>query len=66
MYKSEVKKNLLPVSNNGWDEAIYDAEQLIEALRLKITNLKRGINAFKMLRDSGEPFPSEKQSEAKG
>lgn len=66
--KRNVKKNLAhyakPIS--GWDAAITDAEKMIVEERLKIARLKRAIESFKGLRDSGHPFPSEgtKQSEA--
>lgn len=42
-----------------WDEAIGDAEKAIFAARERIKHLKRSIETFKRLRDSGTPFPGE-------
>jgi hypothetical protein len=44
-------------SVNPWDLAISDAEKAIEAATSKITQLKRAIRAFKVMRDAGEPWP---------
>jgi len=49
--------------NNLWDSAILDAEKHIQGAKEKITHLKRAIESFKILRDSGEPFPLQNESQ---
>lgn len=51
-------------NQSGWDAAITDAEKRIEEARERIKWLRRSVASFRKLRDSGEPFPSESQSEA--
>lgn len=55
------------IENNFWDNATLEAEKQIEEAKKKIANLKRSIESFKILRESGEPFFSEDtgQNEAK-
>jgi hypothetical protein len=53
-----------PEQLNGWNEAIYDAEQKIQAAKRRIAGLKMSIRSFEQLRDSGAPFPSSKQAQS--
>jgi hypothetical protein len=48
-------------SATAWDRAITDAERMIAERKSQITALKRSIESFRHLRDSGAPFPGEKQ-----
>ena len=43
-----------------WDRAILDSERMVKLARDRIRDLKRGIRAFKEMRDTGEPFPGSK------
>jgi predicted translin family RNA/ssDNA-binding protein len=46
-----------------WNEAISDAERMLEEAKQKVARLRRSIKTFQELRDDGEPFPGESQSE---
>lgn len=43
----------------GWDRAIYDAEQKIQATKSYLSRLKVAHTLFKEKKESGEPFPGE-------
>lgn len=53
-------------SVSGWDGAIYDAEQRIGQVKRRLAELKAVLALYKERRESGEPWPGEKdeQSEA--
>jgi hypothetical protein len=53
-------------SLSGWDRAIYDAEQKIQATKSRLTLLKASLSLFKEKKESGETFPGEssEQNEA--
>jgi hypothetical protein len=46
-------------SLTGWDRAIYDAEQKIQATKSYLSRLKAARSLFKEKKESGEPFPGE-------
>jgi hypothetical protein len=44
---------------NRWNQAISDAEQMIQEAKAKIARLRQSIRTFEELRNSGAPFPGE-------
>jgi hypothetical protein len=58
--KKNVKKNRDAV--NPWEQAISDAEWLIENLKGRIRSLRGAIVGFKDMRDAGEPWPGTAES----
>ena len=50
-------------SQDKWDIAISDAEKKIQDGKKKIARLRESIRAFRELRDSGDPFPGEAESD---
>jgi len=67
MSKKTVKKNVKKKRDavNPWDEAISDAEWLIENLKGRIRNLRGAIIGFKDMRDSGELWPGTSEATEK-
>ncbi len=68
MSKINTRGNVTQTSKNEnsfWDTAISDAEKQIQDAKYKITHLKRAIESFRILRDSGEPFPLQNIGENK-
>jgi hypothetical protein len=59
MSKKPVKKNVKVNrdSVSGWEQAISDAELLIENLKGRITRLRGAILGFRDMRDQGVPWP---------
>ena len=49
-------------SVNLWDQAIADAESVIEKSESKIRDMRRAIRAFERMRDAGEPWPGTAKS----
>ena len=66
MYKKCARKSLDKIKSkkDKWDEAITDANELVQDFRKKVATLKRSIKAFERLRDSGVPFPGENKNES--
>jgi hypothetical protein len=48
--------------SKSWDQAIADAEELIDEAKSQERELKRSIELFKRLRDSGAALPGESAS----
>jgi hypothetical protein len=46
-------------SGNLWNQAISDAERMIDEAKEKILTLRQSIKTFVELCDSGAPFPGE-------
>jgi len=49
---------------NGWDKAIYDAEQRIVRTKRRLSELKVLLAYFIEQRDSGEPWPGDEVTRA--
>jgi hypothetical protein len=63
MSNRNVKHSVRHVSKlapSSWDRAIIDAEAMIQDWQKRVANLKRSVETFKYLRDSGQSFPGEK------
>jgi len=48
----------------GWDAAILDAQHLAAEAESKAARLRKAVEAFKLLRDNGEPWPGTFESES--
>jgi hypothetical protein len=48
----------------GWDSAIQTTEGLVQEAKERVKTLQRSIEAFKKMRDRGEPFPGESQNQS--
>jgi hypothetical protein len=64
MTKKSVKKNVTEILAiiNPWQQAIYDAEQLIERHKKKIQKLRGAIVGFRDMRDQEVPWPGTTKS----
>ena len=67
MSKKYAREIVRQTSNptNHWDTAIYDAERMIKESKEQIKRLKRAIESFRQLRDSGQPFPGDDVTQTK-
>lgn len=65
MSKKSVKDILDKKLDTTWNQAIADAERMIEEARAKIRKLRGSILVFRERRDSGEPFPCRQSARAK-
>jgi hypothetical protein len=50
-------------SANRWEQAIADAESVIEKSESKIKEMRRAIRAFQRMRDAGEPWPGSEEAQ---
>ena len=43
----------------SWDDAIYEAEQMIKTKKQELARLRESIKTFERLRAANEPFPND-------
>lgn len=54
-----VKTNCIEKSDDRWNEAIRDAQTMLERVESKADRLRRTITSLKEFRDAGEPWRGE-------